>query len=165
MIREDCVYTENANRAAYEGFITPDNLEPNPKNPIIASFFRNIGRADRLGSGVRNLFKYSRFYSGKDPEFREGDVFRIIVPLDENFSYDCELAGDIGMIADGGNSGIIDTDPDMVNDNPGTVGTNPGTVDAITVDTPDEEQLVRLLKANPQITQKQIQEKIILYPS
>ena len=85
------MYTENANRALREGVITPDNLEPDPKNPIIASFFRNIGRADRLGSGVRNLFKYSKYYSGQDPEFQEGDVFRIIVPLDEEYSFDYGL--------------------------------------------------------------------------
>lgn len=88
VIERECMYIENANRAAKEGYITPDNMEPNPKNPIIASFFRNIGYADQLGSGVRNLFKYSKFYSGQDPEFKEGDVFRIIVPLDEKFSYD-----------------------------------------------------------------------------
>lgn len=68
--------------------ITPENMEPNPKNPIIASFFRSIGWSDRLGSGVRNLFKYSKYYSGQEPEFIEGDVFRIIVPLDEKYSYD-----------------------------------------------------------------------------
>jgi len=81
----------NANRAAKNGLITPDNLEPISKNPIIATFFRNIGRADRLGSGVRNLFKYSRFYSGQDPQLSESDVFRIIVPLDETYSYDYEF--------------------------------------------------------------------------
>lgn len=69
------MYTENANRSAGDGIITPDNMEPNPKNPITASFFRNIGWSDRLGSGVRNIFK-------------------IIVPLDENFSYNDEKNGD-----------------------------------------------------------------------
>ena len=54
------MYVENANRAACEGIITVNNLEPNPKNPIIAAFFRNIGYADQLGAGVRNLFKYSK---------------------------------------------------------------------------------------------------------
>lgn len=29
-------------------------------NPIIVAFFRNIGYADQLGAGVRNLFKYSK---------------------------------------------------------------------------------------------------------
>lgn len=43
---------------------------------------------EQLGSGVRNLFKYSRFYSGQDPEFVEGDIFKIIVPLDDNYSLD-----------------------------------------------------------------------------
>lgn len=67
------MYVENANRATKEGFITVDNLEPNPKNPLIASFFRNIGYADQLGSGVRKLFKYSKYYSGKDPLFVEDE--------------------------------------------------------------------------------------------
>lgn len=88
VIEKDGMYVENANRATKEGFITVDNLEPNPKNPIIAAFFRNIGYADQLGSGVRKLFQYCKYYSGKEPEFIEGDVFRIIVPLDEEYSYD-----------------------------------------------------------------------------
>lgn len=88
VIEKDRLYTENANRSSGDGIITPDNMEPNPKNPIIASFFRNIGWSDRLGSGVRNIFKYSKYYSGEEPEFVEGDVFRIIMPLNEDYSYD-----------------------------------------------------------------------------
>ena len=52
VIEKERMYVENANRATQEALITPDNLEPNPKSPIIASFFRNIGYADQLGSGV-----------------------------------------------------------------------------------------------------------------
>lgn len=37
---------------------------------------------------MRNLFKYSKYYSGKDPEFIEGDIFRIIVSLDADYSFD-----------------------------------------------------------------------------
>lgn len=37
---------------------------------------------------MRNLFKYSKYYSGKDPEFIEGDIFRITVPLDDDYSFD-----------------------------------------------------------------------------
>lgn len=81
IIENDKMCVENANRSTQSGIITPDNMEPNPKNPIIASFFRNIGYADQLGSGVRNLFKYSKYYSGEEPEFIEGDIFKIIVPL------------------------------------------------------------------------------------
>lgn len=86
VIEKNRMYVENANRASQDIIITPENLEPNPKNPIIASFFRNIGYADQLGSGVRNLFKYSKYYSGQEPKFVEGDVFRIIVPLDDEYS-------------------------------------------------------------------------------
>ena len=88
VIEKNKMYIANANRCTKQGLITPDNLEPQSKNPIVASFFRNIGYAEQLGSGVRNLFKYSRFYSGKDPEFDEGDIFKIIVPLDDNYSFD-----------------------------------------------------------------------------
>lgn len=91
------MYTENANRSSGDGIITPDNMEPNPKNPIVASFFRNIGWSDRLGSGVRNIFKYSKYYSGEEPEFVEGDVFRLIVPLNEDYSYDNVKNGDKKM--------------------------------------------------------------------
>lgn len=85
VIETEKMYVENANRASQDALITPDNMEPSPKNPIIAAFFRNIGYADQLGSGVRNLFKYSKFYSGGDPKFIEGDVFRIIVPLSHQY--------------------------------------------------------------------------------
>ncbi|MCL2059302.1 MAG: putative DNA binding domain-containing protein [Oscillospiraceae bacterium] len=87
VIEKDRMYTENANRAVSGEAITPDNFEPNPKNPIIAAFFRNIGLADELGSGVRNLYKYGRRYSGQDPQLIDGDVFRIIMPLDDSYSF------------------------------------------------------------------------------
>ncbi len=49
---------------------------------MIARFFKEIGYADELGSGVRKLFKYCRHYSGgKTPELIEGDIFKCIVPL------------------------------------------------------------------------------------
>jgi ATP-dependent DNA helicase RecG len=91
IIEKDRMYTENANRAVTGGEITPENLEPNPKNPIIAAFFRNIWLADELGSGVRRLYRYVPRYSGKKPVILDGDVFRIIVPLDDSYSFDAQL--------------------------------------------------------------------------
>lgn len=79
VIENNRIYTENANRASWSGEITPENFEPYSKNPIIASFFRNIGLADKLGSGVRNIFKYARLYQGGHPQFLEQDVFRTTV--------------------------------------------------------------------------------------
>ena len=91
VIEKDRMYTANANRAETGDMITPDNFRPNPKNPIIASFFRNIWLADELGSGVRNLYRYGRLYSGKEPQLIDGDVFRIIVPLDDSYSFDANI--------------------------------------------------------------------------
>lgn len=81
IIEKNKMYTENACRAARYGKITPENLDPIPKNPIIASFFNQIGNADELGSGTRNLFKYTKIYSSTNPELFEDDIFKSIVPL------------------------------------------------------------------------------------
>ncbi len=35
-----------------------------------------------------HFLKYTRYYSGREPEFIEGDVFRVVVPLDEDYSFD-----------------------------------------------------------------------------
>ena len=94
VIEKDKMYVENANRAKHNGDITPDNLEPYHKNPIIASFFRTIKYADQLGSGVRKMFRYTKLYSGSNPTFSEGDVFRITAPLDELYSFDADKVTD-----------------------------------------------------------------------
>lgn len=41
----------------------------------------SCGYADQLGTGVRNLFKYSKAYGGADPRLTDGDVFRTEVSL------------------------------------------------------------------------------------
>ncbi len=48
---------------------------------IIASVFKEIGWAEELGSGVRNIVKYSKVYSGTTPEFIDGDVFKTKISL------------------------------------------------------------------------------------
>jgi ATP-dependent DNA helicase RecG len=90
IIEKEKMFVENGNRALKCGAITPDDFEPTPKNPVIAAFFRNIGLADELGSGVRNLYKYGRRYSGREPELIDGDVFRIVVPLDDAYSFNAD---------------------------------------------------------------------------
>jgi len=62
--------------------INPDDFTPYPKNPVIARFFKEIGRADELGSGIRNLYKYTKIYSGGvDPQLIEADIFKIVIPI------------------------------------------------------------------------------------
>jgi len=84
IIEQDRLIAENWNRALRHGRIDPENFEPYPKNPILARFFVNIGYADTLGSGVRNLVKYTKLYSGGVPELIEGEIFRTIIPLGSN---------------------------------------------------------------------------------
>src|SRR6056297_2953606 len=81
IIERDMVYIENGNKPHGKGIIDPDDFSPYPKNPKIAKFFKEIGWVDELGSGVRNIYKYNKIYSGADPEFIEGDVFKTSIPL------------------------------------------------------------------------------------
>ena len=82
IIEKERVLTENWNRPHGGGVIDPTNFSPYPKNPVIAKFFKEIGRVDELGSGIRNTFKYCGIYtSGTKPEFIEDDVFKTIIPL------------------------------------------------------------------------------------
>lgn len=82
IIEKDRVLAENWNRPHNGGVIDPANFSPYPKNPVIGRFFKEIGRVDELGSGVRNTFKYCGVYTpGTQPEFIEEDVFRTIIPL------------------------------------------------------------------------------------
>ena len=81
IIEHSRIVTENWSLPKTLGRIDPNSFTPYPKNPLLASFFVNIGRADVLGSGVRNLYKFTKMYSGDEPELIEGDVFRIVVPI------------------------------------------------------------------------------------
>jgi ATP-dependent DNA helicase RecG len=83
IIEKDQVITENWNRPHGNGKINPDNFSPFPKNPVIAKFFHQIGRAEELGSGIRNTYKYvSQYAAGtQQPEFIEEDVFKTMIPI------------------------------------------------------------------------------------
>lgn len=83
VIEKDRVFTENANLSHGHGALNLATFEPFPKNPPISKVFREIGMADELGSGMRNTYKYTKMYSGSDPQFVEGDIFRITIPLAE----------------------------------------------------------------------------------
>ncbi|MDR1603285.1 MAG: putative DNA binding domain-containing protein [Gracilibacteraceae bacterium] len=82
IIERDRIVTENWCLPKLPGKLDPATFTPQPKNPLIANFFVNIHYADMLGSGVRNLYKYTKIYTnGGEPELIEGDMFRTIVPL------------------------------------------------------------------------------------
>ncbi len=83
VIEKERIFTENANLSHGYGALNLATFEPFPKNPPISKVFREIGMADELGSGMRNTYKYTKMYSGSAPQFIEGDIFRITIPLME----------------------------------------------------------------------------------
>lgn len=140
VIERSRMYVENANRASQATQLMPDAIEPNPKNPIIAAFFRHIGYADQLGSGVRNLFKYSKVYSGQEPVFDEGDIFRIIVPLDESL-------GGINPTQGEDNPTQDKDQPNQVKDNPSQTKNESPKISSL------DEKILAAIAQNPSLTQ------------
>ena len=157
VIEKNRMYVENANRATQEGFITVDNLEPNPKNPVIAAFFRNIGYADQLGSGVRKLFKYSKYYSGKDPQFVEDDIFRIIVPLDDEYSFDYSTENRNNTVSEQKNADKMPISADKM---PISADKMPISADKVPInDLPVQQRsIIQFVERKGQITSRQVEE-------
>lgn len=88
IIEQNQVRTENGNKPYTHGALKPETVAPHPKNPVLTRFFKEIGRMDELGSGVRNLFKYVPHYAaGKLPELEEEDIFRIMIPVESTIMH------------------------------------------------------------------------------
>ena len=89
IIYTDRVETENANNPHGSGLIQLNNYTPFPKNPLIAKFFIQMGRAEELGSGVQRVNKYLPVYApGTKPEFIEGNCFKTIIHTMEPVPYE-----------------------------------------------------------------------------
>ena len=87
IIYRDRVETENANNPHGAGPINPNDFSPFPKNPAIAKFFMQLGRVDELGSGVLNVNRFVKEYSGKgNPQFIEGATFKGVIPVGEGLN-------------------------------------------------------------------------------
>ena len=77
------VVTDNPSRPHGFGRLDPATTVPFQKNPVIGAFFRQIDRADELGSGMRKMMLYGKAYGGADPELIEGDIFRTVISVPE----------------------------------------------------------------------------------
>jgi ATP-dependent DNA helicase RecG len=66
--------------------IDVESFQPFPKNPHLAQIFTQMGRSEELGTGLRNVYKFTKAYSGSDQVvFFEEDIFSVTVPL-KNFT-------------------------------------------------------------------------------
>lgn len=101
------IRTNNASRALFAGPVTLESLDPTPKNPIIANFFTQMGRSEELGSGTRNLYKFSRLYAGKDPVLEDGDQFTAFVPAPPVMASVAENEVDHDAATDAERSGAV----------------------------------------------------------
>jgi ATP-dependent DNA helicase RecG len=83
IIYKDKVILDNPCVFHYTGVITAENLVPSARNPVICQFMMQLGRFDRLGSGVININKYLPFYAnGAKPIFQEtNNGFELTIPL------------------------------------------------------------------------------------
>ena len=86
VIEKECVTTENANKSHGAQQLLPGNFSPYPKNPVIARVFKEIGRAEELGSGVRNIFEYYKYYSNNKPILEEKDIFKCLIFIDNEIN-------------------------------------------------------------------------------
>ncbi len=72
IIEADKIIIENANKPFIHGNINLIQIYRIRKNPILANFFKEIGLADELGSGVRKITKYAKPYAGHEPVLEDG---------------------------------------------------------------------------------------------
>ena len=112
-IYKDSVVTKNWNRPYMNGRINLDNLNPHPKNPTIANFFRQLGWVEELGSGIRRMYKYCPLYlKNSTPVIEEGDVFKLMIqynPINEGVNEGLNQGGGVnGGVNQGGgvNGGV-----------------------------------------------------------
>ncbi len=83
IIHKDRVILDNPCTQHHFGEITPENLRPYSKNPVICKFMIQLGRFDELGSGVTNINRYLPLYApGAKPRFKETTHgFELTIPL------------------------------------------------------------------------------------
>ncbi len=85
IIYSDKIILSNPCMPHHIGIITPENLEPFARNPGICQFLIQLGRFERIGSGVTNINRYLPLYAkNAKPVFEEKEHgFRLTIPLVE----------------------------------------------------------------------------------
>ena len=143
IIYKDKIICENPNSFGTMTKLSLENYTPFAKNPTLAKFFREIGYAEELGSGVKRITENSLLYSGKKPVFEDKEMFRLTIPL-SRYS-DTKNESDIKNIIQ---KNMNDTLNDTLNENLDNVLYN--TMNSI------YSSILQLIIQNPKITIKQI---------
>lgn len=80
-INREGIVISNANKPFKSGPVTLKNYVRHPKNPHMANFFMQMGYAEHLGTGIRNLYHYVPLYTGADPKITDDDVYTVKMGL------------------------------------------------------------------------------------
>jgi ATP-dependent DNA helicase RecG len=80
-INREGIIVSNANKPLKAGPVTLRNYVRHPKNPHMANFFMQMGRAEHLGTGIRNLYHYVPIYTGADPVIMDDDMYTVKMSL------------------------------------------------------------------------------------
>ena len=88
IIYKDKIIAQNANLPRINGLITLQNTYNYSKNPQIVKIFRMLGLVEDFGTGIPNLFKYCKIYTGFEPIIFDENRFKFI--LNHNFFEDSE---------------------------------------------------------------------------
>jgi len=145
IIYSDRVETQNANKPHMYGQLFPETFQPFPKNPHIAQIFTQLGRSEELGTGLRNVYRFSKAYSGSDNIiFLEEDVFKVYVPLSDIQA---------GYVENGASGNLRDKVGENVTDN---------VTDNVTENVTENrlEQIFKILRNTPTISFNGLSEQI-----
>lgn len=82
------MYVENASRAMGGGFITVDNLEPNPKIQLQQHFLEILVTPTSLAQEFAICLNIANIIPDKNQGLQKEIFLKIIVPLDDDYSYD-----------------------------------------------------------------------------
>lgn len=80
-ITREGIFAKNANRPLKAGPVTLANYSSHPKNPHMANFFVQMGLAEHLGTGIRNIYKYTPIYTGAQPRIDDEDIYLVQLGL------------------------------------------------------------------------------------
>ena len=99
-INREGIIVTNANKPLKAGPVTLKNYVRHPKNPHMANFFMQMGYAEHLGTGIRNLYHYVPLYTGADPKITDDDVYTVKMNLPKSMQMLKVPGEDTAQVAD-----------------------------------------------------------------
>lgn len=102
------IMSENWNKPRYNSLVSVEQLLPFPKNPTIASVFREMGWIEEVGAGTKTFKDYCPlFYAGYMPEIEDNDTFRCTLRLEKSSEAGDQVGSEVSSEASSEVSGEV----------------------------------------------------------